>query len=80
MGTIYQQGPFRIWINTEDHDPAHVHARNADGECRINIRVANGRSVLMSNDGIRRPDINRLLRIVEDNQEVFLAKWRTYHG
>lgn len=78
MVTIYREGAFRIWIYTDDHDPAHVHARNADGECRVNIEAS--RPVIISNNGIRTGDIQRRLRIGAENREAFLIQWRRHHG
>lgn len=73
MPTILVQSGFRFIINTDDYEPMHVHA------------IHQGRSVLIEfeneikvrrNRGVSERNINRMLRIVEENQTEFQRRWR----
>lgn len=73
MPTILVKSGFRFIINTDDHEPMHVHA------------ICQGRSVLIEyeneikvrrNRGVSERNINRMLRIVEENQNHFQQRWR----
>ena len=77
MPTILIQSGFRFMINTDDHEPMHVHV------------IYQGRSVLIEfenevkvrrNRGISDRNIRRILRITEENQTYFQAKWREIYG
>ncbi len=77
MPTILIQSGFRFMINTDDHEPMHVHV------------IYQGRSILIEfenevkvrrNRGISDRNIRRILRITEENQTYFQAKWREIYG
>lgn len=73
MPTILLKSGFRFIINTDDHEPMHVHV------------IHQGRSVLIEfenevkvrrNRGVSDRNISRMLRIVEENQSYFQQRWR----
>jgi hypothetical protein len=57
----------------------HVHIFG-DGEVKINLIGTNGVPELISADGFKRSDVGRAMKIVENHQEAFLARWREIHG
>ncbi|MCY7347993.1 MAG: DUF4160 domain-containing protein [Pyrinomonadaceae bacterium] len=68
MPTILIKSGFRFIINTDDHEPMHVHA------------IHEGRSVLIEfeneikvrrNRGVSERNISRMIRIIEANQSHF---------
>ena len=79
MVTIHRAGRLRIVIYSNDHAPAHVHAINPDGHCRINLESV-GAPELISVDGMRAKDVREAQRLVANNLDAFLAEWRRIHG
>ena len=81
MVTIHRSGGFRIVIYLNDHEPAHVHVVNADGEAKINLfGTTGGRPELVSAIGLKSQSIREAMRIVEANANAFLERWREIHG
>ncbi|HLL48645.1 MAG TPA: DUF4160 domain-containing protein [Longimicrobiaceae bacterium] len=77
-----RDGGFRVVIypSGREHGPPHVHVFNADGEAKVSIGNADEAPALVLVVGMRVRDAARALRIVEERQETFLARWRDYHG
>lgn len=82
MVTIHREGGFRVVIYPGDreHGPPHVHVFDAEGEARVSLGDADTAPALERVTGMRRRDAARALRVVEERQEFFLARWRVYHG
>ncbi len=75
MVTLMRAVGMRFVIYTDDHEPAHLHVYG-DGEARIDIvNIA-----AISNRGMSRRDLARALNIVEENRQMFFAKWDEIHG
>jgi hypothetical protein len=79
MVTVLRAQGIRIIIFVNDHEPAHVHAFG-DGQAKINLRGAGGAPELVWADGMTRGEVRRAMKIVSENQEALLAKWREIHG
>jgi len=77
MPTIFRQGGFHFKINTNDHEPMHVHIWHQGGE--IIIQFENDVFVL-ENNGINRSEERRALLIIGEHQELFQNEWRRIHG
>ena len=80
MPTIHRESGFRIVIYSDDHEPAHVHVRRAEGRVKINLRGLDGQPELVVARNLTKAEIRRALAIVTDHQAVFLEKWRDIHG
>jgi hypothetical protein len=82
MVTVHRQFGFRVVIypSGREHGPPHVHVFNADGEAKFTLGGADEAPALVLVAGMRKPDAVRALRMVEERQETFLARWREYHG
>lgn len=80
MPTIYVEGGFRFMVFTDDHDPAHVHVWKAGKIAKIHIGDADQRPEPVDPGKMSTRDVRRAVRIVEANQEQFLAAWREIHG
>jgi hypothetical protein len=76
MVTVHRAHGLRLIIYTQDHEPAHVHVRGANGEARINL--LDGR--LMSNFGLSAPDLRRAMVEVTEQRRRLLAARETIHG
>lgn len=79
MVTIYRASGLSIVIFLDDHEPAHVHAFG-DGQAKINLIGPGGEPELIWADGMKRSDIRRAMKIVTEQQDRFLDRWREIHG
>ena len=67
-----------FWFHFYSHEPgepAHIHVRNADVECKFwldPIRLA-------SNRGVAPHDVRQVERLVFEYQAFLLAKYHEYH-
>jgi len=75
MPTVARIGPYRLFFYAGDrHEPPHVHVERDISKAKIwldPLRLQNSR-------GFSRSDINRIIDIVAENRERFLASWEDY--
>jgi Domain of unknown function (DUF4160) len=79
MVTLYRANGLSVVIFVDDHEPAHVHVFG-DGQLKINLIGADGDPELIWAEGMKRGDVRRAMKIVLEQQEHFLARWREIHG
>lgn len=72
-------GGFRVVIYLDDHEPAHVHVLG-DGEAKIDLGVVTGEPILLWSVGFSNADLRRAYRLVRDNRDLLIARWREFHG
>jgi len=77
--TIFRADGLRFVIFVDDHEPAHVHVFG-DGEAKINLLGLGGKPELIWADGMKRGDIRKAMKIVEEQQDAFLERWKNIHG
>ncbi len=80
MPTVIRKNGFQVIIWTDDHPPMHVHVFRAEGELIINLGDEQTPATVRDNYGMRRDDVRRALRLVDDNQNLLTEKWREIHG
>lgn len=77
MPTVMQLGPYRFFFYAGDqHEPPHVHVERDD--CTAKFWLVPVR--LQRSKGFGGSEINRILRLVEENREHFLRCWHEYFG
>jgi hypothetical protein len=69
-----------VIIYTHEHEPAHVHVFNADGEATISLGDENTPPSVRDNVRMRKKDEREALELVTENQEYLLEEWRQIHG
>lgn len=79
MVTVHREGGFRVAIYRDDHEPAHVHVIK-DGEVIVTLTGADGRPEVRQAYGSTKADVRKSLRIVSEQQDRLLAKWKEIHG
>jgi len=79
MVTVYRANGFRIIIFVDDHAPAHVHAFG-DGHAKINLIGVDGAPEIVTIEGMKRGDARRLMRIIVEQRDYLLSRWRGIHG
>lgn len=78
MPTVLQIGPFRFhFYSDERQEPAHVHVRAPDGECKFwlepTIRLAGNR-------GVRPHELRRIEQLVFEHHDVLRKAYHEYHN
>lgn len=75
MVTVLREAGLRMVIYLDDHEPAHVHAYG-DGEARIDLV----RLRVLSQRGMTRRELAKVLAIVAAHQAFLLGQWSEIHG
>ena len=75
MPTVLRLEGFRFffWSN-ERNEPAHIHVRRDDDEAKFWLAPVR----LAWNDDFNATTLNRLHRLVRENETFFLEKWNEY--
>ncbi|MBI3536206.1 MAG: DUF4160 domain-containing protein [Chloroflexi bacterium] len=77
MPTIDSIGPYRFFFYSGDRDePQHIHVERERMKAKYWLDPVR----LETSKGFNQSEINRIQRIVEENQEKFLRRWDEYFG
>jgi hypothetical protein len=68
----------RFYFYSREHEPIHVHVKNADGKAKFDI-LPEG-VILVKNEGMKTKDIKAAEMVLEENKELAIAKWNEYFG
>lgn len=79
MPTVFRQDGFRFVIYLNDHEPAHIHIRKADGEMKVDISSIGDIKVIKFVE-MKKKEALKALKIVSQNQQFLLKKWEEIHG
>ena len=72
MPAIFSDGPFRFFFYMGDRDePPHVHVERDNRIAKFWLNPVK----LQSTGGLRRPEIRRIERIIEENQTRLMEAW-----
>lgn len=75
MPTVLRSGPYRIFFYSGDRaEPPHVHVERDDNEAKLWLEPVR----LQRSTGFGRTELNRIIRIVEENREQLTASWDNY--
>lgn len=64
----------RFFFYSNDHQPPHLHVRNADGEARFTIETV----TCIENNGLKNKDLYLAEAVIEENKQIFLARWNEF--
>ena len=77
MPTVLQMGPYRFFFYAGDkNEPPHIHVERDDNTAKFWLDPVR----LQNSGGFRRNEINRVHRLIEENQERLLRSWNEYFG
>jgi hypothetical protein len=77
MPTVLRIKGLRFHFYSDERtEPAHIHIRSADGECKFWLSPIS----LARNRGIPAHQLREIERIVFDQQELLLEKFNEYHS
>ncbi len=75
MPTALRVGSYRFFFRARDGDePAHVHIEREAHVAKVWLDPV----AVQNSGGFRRDELNRILRIVEENQERLLESWNGF--
>lgn len=75
MPTVRYVGSYRLFFYASDRDePPHVHVERENKKAKFWLDPVR----LQNSGGFSRAEINRIQRLVEDNQEILLRGWNEY--
>ena len=80
MPVVFRIGGLRVVIWPNDHRPAHVHVKGADGEAVFNLNCPAGPPALRDSFGFKLSDVNRIEAALADVVPMLCEEWRTIHG
>ena len=80
MPVVYRLGGLRVVIWPNDHRPAHVHVKGAQGEAVFYLNCPDGPPELRDSYGFKGPDVNLIEAALMDLVRTLCAQWRTIHG
>ena len=78
MPEILRMFGIRFFFYSREHEPIHVHVKNADGKAKFDI-LPEG-VVLVKNEGMKPKDIKAAEMVLEENKELAIEKWNEYFG
>ena len=82
MATVFTSArKYRVAVNSNDHNPAHVHAYGKGLEARFKLNCPDGPVEYWDHHGPwRLLDLNELGREIQDGLEACCKKWKEIHG
>lgn len=78
MPEILRMFGIRFFFYSREHEPIHVHIKNADGKAKFIILPDS--IVLEENKGIKPKDIKAAEWVLEENRELAISEWNKYFG
>lgn len=78
MPIVLRVGRFRVYVllPPREHGPAHVHVKNADGSCVIELATL----VVKKRRKMRDHDVVAAVWLVAEHMAELLTAWRKSHG
>ena len=75
MPTVLRVGPYRCFFYAGDREePPHVHVERDDNIAKFWLEPVR----LQYSGGFSRREINRIHRLIEDNQQGILGSWHEF--
>ena len=79
MVVVHRAHGFRFVIYSSDHEPAHVHIAGP-GRGKVDLIGIDGRPMLLASAGIKRNELRRLMKEIEEHRDALLQEWELIHG
>ena len=83
MVKVHAESAFSVYVYSppREHKPPHVHVESTNGgEVLVFLGDEASPPALWQNHHMSAADAREALRIVQGNQQQFLARWRELHG
>ena len=77
MPTVLRSGPYRFYFfSHEPNEPPHVHVDRDQLSAKVWLQPV----ALARNIGFSAHELNRILKLAEENQLILLEAWHGYFG
>lgn len=80
MPVVYRFDGLRVVIYPNDHRPAHVHVKGAEGDAVFILHCPGGPPSLRESYGFARHDLNQIVDALSQRLAVLCAEWSAIHG
>ena len=75
MPVVHREGPYRFsFYSDEGSEPPHVHVRRDRNQAKFWLEPV----TISKNAGFNQTELNRIARIIENNQAVMLERWNEH--
>ena len=75
MPTVWESGPYRFFFYSGDEDePPHIHIEREKNKARFWLDPVR----LQNSGGFKPNELNRILRLIEENRELLMRSWYDY--
>lgn len=74
MPTLFKVFGLRFFFYSNEHEPIHVHVRNADGEAKFNVETMQW----VDNKGVKNKDLKLAEALIEENKDLIIKSWHNY--
>ncbi len=71
MPTLFYAFGMRFFFYSNEHNPIHVHVRNADGEAKFSVEALR----CIDNKGLKNKDLKLAKMLIEENKELIVKAW-----
>lgn len=78
MPEIFRMFGLKFYFFSREHEPIHVHVKNADGNAKFELTQDSVR--LVYNHGLKNKDIRAAEMVLEENHDLAIEKWVEYFG
>lgn len=77
MPELFRFFGIKFFFFSREHLPIHIHIRNAEGHAKYEIDPV---IKLVENNGIKAKELRLAKKIITENKEQIIIRWREYHG
>lgn len=74
MPTLFRAFGLRFFFYSNEHQPIHIHVRNADGEAKFDVESMQ----LINNKGLKGKDLKLAESLIEENKDLIILAWNRH--
>jgi hypothetical protein len=75
MPTVFQSGPYSfIFFSSDQREPAHIHVKRDRQIAKVWLNPIS----LAKNRGFNEHELNRIMELIEENQQKLLEAWNEH--
>lgn len=71
MPTLFRAFGFRFFFYSNEHEPIHIHVRNADGEAKFDMEMMKW----IDTRGLKNKDLKLAESLIEENKDLIITAW-----
>jgi hypothetical protein len=71
MPTLFRAFGLRFFFYSNEHEPIHLHVRNADGEAKFDVE----RMEWLETRGLKNKDLKLAESLIEENKDLIISAW-----